>query len=97
MLHFTCVESTRAILQQNNIQVVKGGPGLSPDLNPIENLWAWMVQRLRRRRISNLQQLRAALRQVWNEVPPALLRKLASSMHKRLELVMPNQGAHTGY
>jgi hypothetical protein len=56
-----------------------------------------MVQRLRRRRISNLQQLRAALRQVWNEVPPALLGKLASSMHKRLELVMANQGAHTGY
>lgn len=71
--------------------------GNSPDLNPIENLWSWLVQRLRQRTITTLQQLRAALKEIWASVPASLLKNLASSMSKRLELVKERDGQYTGY
>jgi hypothetical protein len=72
-------------------------PPCSPDLNPIENLWSWVVRSLRYRNITTLVQLRAALKDIWASVPATLRKNLAGSMSKRLELVMEKDGQYTGY
>jgi hypothetical protein len=89
--------TTTALLAAERVQVVQDWPGNSPDLNPIENLWSWVVQRLRYRNITTLAQLRAALKDIWAAVPATLLKNLASSMSKRLELVKERDGQYTGY
>lgn len=89
--------TTTALLASERVQVIELWPGNSPDLNPIENLWAWVVQRLRNRTFTTIKQLRTALKQVWAGMPASLRKNLANSMRKRLELVKENDGQYTGY
>jgi hypothetical protein len=89
--------STAALLAQEGVQVVQHWPGNSPDLNPIENLWAWLAGRLSSKHITTLAQLRKELQLAWRAVPRALLQKLASSMTTRLALVKQNKGEYIGY
>ncbi|CEP14482.1 hypothetical protein, partial, partial [Parasitella parasitica] len=46
-------------------------PAQSPDLNPIEHLWAYITRKLRSKRseIGNVAQLEAAIRKIWNGIP----------------------------
>jgi transposase len=42
--------------QHPHIQLIKW-PGNSPDLNPIENVWAWMKVQLRESTVCNLKNI----------------------------------------
>ena len=46
-------------------------PAQSPDLNPIEHVWAYLERRIgdRRSQIQNVEQLEAALRDEWYNIP----------------------------
>ena len=66
------------------LQVLGNWPGNSPDLSPIENLWAIMKARLRSKDTSTLPKLQEELRCCWDELSQELLQNLADSMPKRL-------------
>ena len=73
-------------------------PGNSPDLNPIENLWAILKFRLRRRIIRSKRKLIEEIIKVWtNEIPKSLFKTLALSMRTRLSKVIENKGNVTKY
>ena len=72
-------------------------PSQSPDLNPIENLWSILDQRIKKRRCNTLPELMAALEKGWAELPQSLLTKLVESMPRRCQAVIDAGGNMTKY
>jgi arsenate reductase-like glutaredoxin family protein len=73
-------------------------PGNSPDLNPIENVWAYMKGKLKSMVPKNTQELKRAITTMWeNEMPLDYFQKLSSSMPRRLKLVIASQGDMSKY
>ena len=74
-------------------------PACSPDLNPIENLWDHLEQRVVRNHppAQTLQQLLALLQLEWQAIPQHQLRRLTNSMRRRCAECIANRGGHTHY
>jgi transposase len=67
-------------------------PPRSPDLNPIENLWAFLSYKLRFRKFENERQLKMAIREEYNQVPQSLIFNLCNSFHSRLKKCIDSKG-----
>jgi hypothetical protein len=72
-------------------------PANSPDLNPIENLWAYLQQRVYGREPRTLDGLQRIIQEEWDAIPIENLRRLTDSMPRRLSAVQYRQGGHTSY
>ncbi len=72
-------------------------PAQSPDLNPIENLWSILDQRLRGRKCNNRTQLIEALKKGWEELDESILTRLVDSMPSRIQKVIEAKGFATKY
>lgn len=73
-------------------------PSHSPDLNPIEHIWAWIKNKLRRMHwIESMTQLEAEVARLWRELPDHVLKNIIGSMRKRCEAVIRNLGWPTRY
>lgn len=72
-------------------------PPYSPDLNPIENLWAIMARKVEKMRCDNEESLGDAALKVWNELPQNTFSNLAHSMPARCAAVVLASGWHTKY
>lgn len=72
-------------------------PPLSPDLNPIENLWADLKRRVEQRRARTMEELERYLGEEWEATSTTLLASLAHSMPSRLTTVRANNGYYAGY
>lgn len=72
-------------------------PSQSPDLNPIENLWAILDRRLQGRTPQNEDELFAIIESGWNALDPSLLTSLIESMPRRCAAVIKNRGYCTKY
>lgn len=84
--------------QDNNIQVLPW-PALSPDLNPIENVWGLMTQQVYAggKQYSSIQQLQVAITQAWKNLSIEYLEGLVLSMRKRCIKVLEKRGAYISY
>ncbi len=68
----------------------------SPDLSPVENLWAWMEQQLGDREdINNTDDLQCRLMAI-GAITPTQLHDLFDGMDARMMLVVKLQGSHIG-
>ena len=74
-------------------------PALSPDLNPIENLWDQLSRRVEARNSApqNLNDLRAALQEEWDAMPQQTISFLVNSIRRRCQAVIDAQGYMTRY
>ncbi|KAI6655581.1 hypothetical protein LOD99_2080 [Oopsacas minuta] len=72
-------------------------PGNSPDLSPIENLWAVVKQSLSEMpSATNLEMLEKNLKTVWSNINPDLLRKLIDGMPARMRKCVDLKGGYIG-
>ena len=89
---------TQNFLQANNVNVLPW-PACSPDMSPIEHLWDALDRRVRRRQHppTNRQELADTLQDEWRNIPPADVRRLTSSMRRRVYACLEARGGHTRY
>ncbi len=69
-------------------------PSMSPDPNPIENLWGILKRKVEEHKVSNIHQLRDAIMEEWKRTPVATCEALLNSMTKRVMAVLENNGGH---
>ena len=74
-------------------------PAQSPELNPIENVWSIMKNRLRAQHTypSTADALFNELSKVWNELPDMYFTALVRSMVKRCDAIPNVRGKSTKY
>ena len=65
-------------------------PAYSPDMSPIERVRDVLDQRVRQRVpvLPNIQQLRIAIEEEWDNIPQATINSLINSMQKRCAACM---------
>ena len=66
---------------QCEVDLLKNWPGNSPDISPIENLWAIMKAELRKKNITSEPQLREELRMLWRNIPLNTCQRLSFCRH----------------
>jgi len=74
-------------------------PPQSPDLNPIEHLWAWMKIRLNRFDTppSGMLELWDRVQDIWNEFTAEECQRLVATMPDRIQAVLDAEGWWTDY
>ena len=72
-------------------------PGNSPDLNPIENAWSHIKNKLQDMEITSIPTLKVAIQEVWAELDVEYWANLVESMPRRMELVVAGEGEMTKY
>jgi hypothetical protein len=81
----------------SSIQLLQKWPPNSPDLSPIENLWAYVQARVDRKGCKNVDEFKAAVVSEMKSVPKSYLLKLFNSMHKRMAQTIEKEGGKTKY
>jgi inhibitor of nuclear factor kappa-B kinase subunit alpha len=72
----------------------KTWPARSPDLNPMDNLWAFMQEAVRARRPRSQAGFRKVVLQEWDKVPDMTIENLIASVPKRIRLCIVAEGGH---
>ena len=81
----------------SSIRILESWPPNSPDLNPIENLWAWVTAKVNALDCQTFEQFSQAVKDQLATVPTPLLMNLFNSMPKRLAKVIELGGDRTKY
>ena len=90
--------STKNWFHDNNV-ISLDFPARSPDLNPIENLWAYLVRQIyaNGQQYKTVANLRDSIVTVWNQTAQNYFQRLVDSMPERMYSVVYNHGAQTKY
>jgi transposase len=87
----------REYAAQRRLRPLDDWPSNAPDLNPIENVFAWMKRFVESKDPRSEQQLREAVQEAWDTIPVDMTLHGMDSMPDRLELVLKRRGGRTSY
>jgi len=92
-------KSTKTWLKKKKVLLLENWPAKSPDLNPIENCWAWMVRDLYigKEPYESVKNLKEAIFESWKRIPSDFIAKLYNSMHDRMNAVIRVNGERIKY
>jgi transposase len=72
-------------------------PSNSPDLNPIENVWAVLKQNVEKRSVKTKDDLIRVVQEEWDRLSMDFIKKTIDSMENRLSQVIKNKGKKCEY
>ena len=72
-------------------------PSYSPDLNPIEGIWSYWKDRVRRRIPGNIDVLEQICREEWRRIPLTVIQAHVASMPCRLQAIVKARGGDIKY
>lgn len=95
----TCHTSkkTKEWAEANDIEFLANWPSSSPDLNPIENIWALIKQELKKKRVRSVDHLWELVEKEFYDIDVEFILKLYDSIPNRLNQVMLSNGGNTVY
>jgi hypothetical protein len=72
-------------------------PAMSPDLNPIEHIWAMLGRRIQAQGppVENVHQLEAVLHREWQQLSQEDIQRLTGGMRRRVDAVIQACGGYT--
>jgi len=86
----------RTWLFNNGIQCIDFPP-YSPDLNPIEHLWADLARRVEKRPAATMEELQDIVAEEWEATSAQFLSEIVKNMPERCKSVITAKGDHTKY
>jgi transposase len=83
---------------EQNIQLFDH-PSLSPDLNPIENVWGYLARQvyINGKQYFSKNELITSIKEEWAKIPQNIIENCVKSMPKRCVEVVVKKGAKTKY
>ncbi|KAG3106536.1 hypothetical protein PI125_g13142 [Phytophthora idaei] len=89
-------KSTKDFLESSEIEVLQW-PALSPDLNPIENVWGYLTRDVYSdgKQYMALEDLKDAILDAWEKLDMSRLQELVKSMPDRVADVVEDIGKKT--
>ncbi|KAL4500774.1 hypothetical protein ABPG72_020008 [Tetrahymena utriculariae] len=82
---------TMTYLKNNKVRTLDHPP-YSPDLNPIEKVWAWMKRDLGKVTYSTIENLIDAVQTSWDSVPIEHIKNYISHQINQIQLIEQNEG-----
>ena len=71
-------------LMEYGVNMLDDWPPYSPDLNPIERVWAWMARYVNKMRPTNRAELVHAILEAWDEIPQRVIQAFITGMPFKL-------------
>ena len=71
----------------------------SPDIHPIENIWALIKRRLSdyHGRIDNIDDLKIEVDIKWHKLQPEFIKRFTDSIKRKLQAIIRGKGYQTNY
>ena len=70
---------------------------MSPDQNPIENVWQLLKIKISKKKINTSMRLKAELTREWKQLSAELAKNLVGSMERRVAALIEAEGDYTMY
>jgi transposase len=81
---------------EESCDLLAGWPANSPDLNPIEMLWAILKEMVARLNPGSIEELQSVLLSCWNDIKQEMIDRLVLSFERRLRLCQQLEGESIG-
>ena len=81
--------------KENNLGLIDWPPN-SPDLNPIENVWAYLKSKLSDQKYTKNQQI-SKIHTTWNDISDEQIKKTWESIYKRIQQCIDVEGKLTNF
>ena len=82
--------------KENNIVVIDW-PAYIPDLNPIENVWAYIKRKLSGKKFISMKQIETEIIKIWESIPKIQIEKTCESIYDRIGDCIEMKGGLTNY
>jgi len=79
-------------LRRKRIRCMDNFPAVSPDLNAIESVWAWMNRYIQRNHPDSQQHLKMLVQQAWNLIPQDVIRGYINNVPVICQQIISNNG-----